>query len=36
MMIVGTVFDKDEAKEIEFMVRLFVVGRRARELARKV
>ncbi len=36
MMIVGTVFDKAEAKEIEFMVKLFLVGNRARELAHKI
>ncbi len=36
MMIVGTVSDKVEAKEIEFMVKLFIVRNRVRELARKV
>lgn len=33
MMIVGQVSDKDEAKEITFIAKLFVVGQRARDLA---
>jgi hypothetical protein len=33
MMIVGQVSDKEEAKEITFIVKLFVVGQRARDLA---
>ena len=33
MMIVGQVSDKDEAKEISFIAKLFVVGQRARDLA---
>ncbi len=33
MMIVGTVSNKSEAKEIEFIVKLFIVGKRARHLA---
>ena len=33
MMIVGQVNNKDEAKEITFIVKLFVVGQRARYLA---
>ncbi len=34
MIIVGNVYNKDEAKEIEFIVKLFIVGKRARSLAR--
>ncbi len=33
MMIVGTVSNKSEAQEIEFIVKLFIVGNRARYLA---
>jgi hypothetical protein len=33
MMIVGQVSDKEEAKEITFIAKLFVVGQRARALA---
>lgn len=33
MMIVGQVSNKNEAKEITFIAKLFVVGQRARELA---
>ncbi len=33
MMIVGQVSDKEEAKEITFIAKLFVVGQRARSLA---
>jgi len=35
MMIVGQVTDKEEANEITFIAKLFVVGQRARELARQ-
>jgi len=35
MMIVGQVNDKEEAKEITFIAKLFVVGQRARDLARE-
>jgi len=35
MIIVGTVSNKEEAKEIEFIAKLFVVGTRARKLAQK-
>ncbi len=34
MLIVGQVTDKEEAKEISFIAKLFVVGTRARELAK--
>jgi len=33
MLIVGQVSDKEEAKEITFIAKLFVVGQRARHLA---
>ena len=33
MMIVGQVSNQEEAKEITFIVKLFVVGQRARHLA---
>jgi len=33
-MIVGNVYDKEEAREIAFIAKLFVVGNRARFLAR--
>jgi len=33
MMIVGQVDDKESAKEITFIAKLFVVGQRARELS---
>lgn len=33
MMIVGQVSNKNEAKEISFIAKLFVVGQRARDLA---
>jgi len=33
MMIVGQVSGKEEAKEITFIMKLFVVGQRARVLA---
>jgi len=32
-MIVGQVSNKEEAKEITFIAKLFVVGKRARDLA---
>ena len=35
MMIVGQVSNKEEAKEITFIAKLFVVGQRARDLARQ-
>jgi hypothetical protein len=35
MLIVGQVSDKEEAKEISFIAKLFVVGARARELAKE-
>jgi len=35
MLIVGTVSNKNEAKEIEFIARLFLVGNRARRLAKE-
>lgn len=35
MIIVGTVSNKEEAREIEFVAKLFVVGTRARSLAHK-
>ena len=35
MMIVGQVTDKEEANEITFIAKLFVVGQRARQLARQ-
>lgn len=34
MMIVGQVSGKEEAKEITFIMKLFVVGQRARTLAK--
>ncbi len=34
MIIVGNVYNKEEAKEIEFIAKLFIVGKRARFLAR--
>jgi len=34
-MIVGQVTDKEEANEITFIAKLFVVGQRARDLARQ-
>jgi len=33
MMIVGQVSSQDEAKELTFIAKLFVVGQRARDLA---
>ena len=33
MLIVGQVSDKEEAQEISFIAKLFVVGQRARDLA---
>ena len=35
MMIVGQVNNKEEAKEITFIMKLFVVGQRARTLAQE-
>ena len=35
MMIVGQVSSKEEANEINFIAKLFVVGQRARDLARQ-
>jgi len=35
MIIVGQVSDNEEAKEITFIAKLFVVGQRARDLARE-
>jgi hypothetical protein len=35
MMIVGQVANKEEAQEITFIAKLFVVGQRARDLARE-
>mgnify|MGYP006298312245 CR=1 FL=1 len=35
MLIVGQVSNKEEAKEITFIAKLFVVGQRARNLARE-
>jgi len=35
MMIVGQVSNKEEAKEITFIMKLFVVGQRARDLAQQ-
>ncbi len=36
MMIVGQVNNKEEANEITFIAKLFVVGQRARYLAREI
>ena len=36
MMIVGQISTPNEAKEIEFITKSFIVGRRARELGLKV
>ena len=33
MLIVGQVSDREEANEITFIAKLFVVGQRARDLA---
>ena len=35
MLIVGQVSGKEEAKEISFIAKLFVVGQRARDLAKE-
>ncbi len=35
MLIVGQVSSKEEVKEITFIAKLFVVGQRARHLARQ-
>lgn len=35
MIIVGNVYNREEAKEIEFIAKLFIVGKRARYLAKK-
>ena len=35
MLIVGQIADKKEANEITFIAKLFVVGQRARDLARE-
>jgi len=35
MLIVGQVNNKEEANEITFIAKLFVVGQRARDLARE-
>ncbi len=34
MMVVGNVYNREEAREIEFIAKLFIVGKRARFLAR--
>lgn len=36
MLIVGVVNSPEEAMEIQFITRLFVVGNRMRELAKKI
>ena len=36
MMIVGQVNNKEEANEITFIAKLFVVGQRARHLAKEI
>jgi hypothetical protein len=36
MMIVGSISSPQEAKEIEFITKSFVVGRRARHIAHKL
>lgn len=36
MMIIGQISTPEEAKEIEFITKSFVVGNRARELAQKI
>ena len=36
MMIVGQISSPEEAKEMEFIAKMFVVGNRARVLAEKV
>ena len=36
MMIVGQVANKEEANEITFIAKLFVVGQRARYLAQEI
>jgi len=36
MKIVGQVSSEDEAKEIEFITKSFVIGNRARDLASKL
>jgi len=36
MKIVGQVSSVDEAKEIEFITKSFVIGNRARDLASKI
>jgi hypothetical protein len=36
MLIVGTISSKEEAKEIQFIAKLFVVGKRARFLAKQM
>ena len=35
MLIVGQVSNKEEARDITFIAKLFVVGQRARDLARE-
>jgi len=36
MMIVGQISSPEEAKEMEFIAKMFVVGNRARLLAEKI
>jgi len=36
MIIVGTISDNNEAKEIEFITKSFVVANRARKLAAQI
>jgi len=36
MMIVGQISSPDEAKEMEFIVKMLVVGNRARVLAERI
>lgn len=36
MIIVGQVSSREEANEITFITKLFVVGQRARDLAREI
>jgi len=36
MLIVGTITNRAEAQEIEFIAKLFIVGKRARYLASNI
>lgn len=36
MIIAGLISDEDEARQIQFMAKIFIVGKMARELAQRL